>query len=152
MIWRNIKRNGGFTLTELLVVIGILGILAAMTLIAINPMAQFQKARDAKRKAYISEIKTALEFFKIDVGTYPDSNQFPATCGSTVKFTHPTTTTTVYINSMPCDPSGGTFTYTRTSPSQYSLRACLENQHDIDKDTASTGCAAGRYSFTAFNP
>lgn len=40
-------RNKGFTLIELLIVIAVLGILAAVILVAINPLEQFNKAKDA---------------------------------------------------------------------------------------------------------
>jgi len=43
------NRNKGFTLIELIVVIAIIGVLAGVLLIAINPAALLAKGRDAKR-------------------------------------------------------------------------------------------------------
>jgi prepilin-type N-terminal cleavage/methylation domain-containing protein len=41
------SHNQGFTLVELMVTIGIVAILMAITLIALNPEKQFRSAREA---------------------------------------------------------------------------------------------------------
>lgn len=40
---------------------------------ALNPLAQFQKAQDAKRKGDLSQIQKALETYYQDIGQYPAS-------------------------------------------------------------------------------
>lgn len=50
----------GFTLLEVLMVIGILAILATVVLVAINPARQFKIARDSQRNANISTILNAI--------------------------------------------------------------------------------------------
>lgn len=64
------KKNLGFTLVELLVVISIIGILAALTTFSFTG-AQRQ-ARDSERKSDLSQYRTTLESFanKND-GLYP---------------------------------------------------------------------------------
>lgn len=56
----NRQRSGGFTLLEVLMVIGILAILATVVLVAINPARQFKVARDSQRNANISTILNAI--------------------------------------------------------------------------------------------
>lgn len=47
--------NKGFTLVELLVVIAVLGVLAAGVLVAINPVEQLARGRDTSRRTAITE-------------------------------------------------------------------------------------------------
>jgi prepilin-type N-terminal cleavage/methylation domain-containing protein len=65
-------QQSGFTLVELLVVIGILGIIMAVTIIAINPAQQFQNARNAQRQADVSTILDAIyEYEATNAGALP---------------------------------------------------------------------------------
>jgi prepilin-type N-terminal cleavage/methylation domain-containing protein len=57
---RRDSHRGGFTLLEVLMVIGILAILAAVVLVAINPARQFKIARDSQRNANVSTILNAI--------------------------------------------------------------------------------------------
>lgn len=50
----------GFTLIEILVVIGMIGILAGAVLVAVNPLKQFAQARNAKRVSDVSAILNAI--------------------------------------------------------------------------------------------
>ena len=59
----------GFTLVELLVVIGIIGILIGLSVVAFQ--ATRVSARDAKRKADIHIIRNALDAYYMDHGKYP---------------------------------------------------------------------------------
>jgi len=56
-----IKR--GFTLIELLIVIAIIGVLAVVVLVAINPVEQLAKTRDAGRISSVTQLGHAIEAY-----------------------------------------------------------------------------------------
>lgn len=60
----------GFTIVELLIVIVVIGILAAITIVAYNGVQQ--RARDATRRSDIASIRKALEMFHADNSGYPN--------------------------------------------------------------------------------
>lgn len=53
----------GFTLVELLIVITLIGILAAVTIVFIDPSEQQSIARDAARRAMVSQLSTAVNLY-----------------------------------------------------------------------------------------
>jgi len=65
----------GFTLIEVLIVIGILAILAAAVIIAINPARQFAQARDSQRMSNVETILNAIGQRLVDNhGTFTGGN------------------------------------------------------------------------------
>ena len=59
-IYTKNKYKKGFTLIEILVVIGIIAILAAVVLVAVSPGKQFKQARDTQRIANVNTILNAM--------------------------------------------------------------------------------------------
>ncbi|MFZ2835990.1 MAG: prepilin-type N-terminal cleavage/methylation domain-containing protein [Candidatus Saccharimonadales bacterium] len=63
------KKQTGFTIVELLIVIVIIGILAAITIVAYNGIQG--RARDTQRAQDMQTIVKALELYKATNGVYP---------------------------------------------------------------------------------
>lgn len=64
----------GFTIVELLIVIVVIGILAAITIVAYNGIQD--RARNAQRVSDVNTIQKALEQYKALNGTYPATSAF----------------------------------------------------------------------------
>lgn len=68
-IMKSVKK--GFTLVELLVVIGVLGVLAAGLVVVINPADKIAQANDAKVKNDMSQIASAGKRYSATSGNWP---------------------------------------------------------------------------------
>lgn len=139
------KKDLGFTLVELLVVMSIIGVLA--TLISSGFRSAQVRGRDAQRKSDLKELSNSLELFYSDYGRYPsDSAGNIMACpynpalgtGSvcswgTSEFTDSKTT---YFKEMPIDPDRDFSYYYRVVPGsenqKYQIFAKLENTKDQD--------------------
>lgn len=70
---KHIKNRNGFTLIEIMVVIVILAMLAA--LVGPKLMGRSDDAKLTDAKVQIKNIETALKFYKLDNGNYPSTEQ-----------------------------------------------------------------------------
>ncbi|MBT8089467.1 MAG: type II secretion system major pseudopilin GspG [Gammaproteobacteria bacterium] len=105
-----VKRQQGFTLIEIMVVVIIIGILAAI--VAPNVIGRIDDAQITKAKAEISNIENALKFYRLDNFTYPTTEQ-----GLQSLVTKPTDPnirnwkTGGYLDRLPKDPWGNPYQY-----------------------------------------
>jgi len=65
------KKRSGFTLIELLVVMAILGMLAALVGPAL--FGNLSKGQRTTAASQISNLQSALDTYRLDVGSYPDN-------------------------------------------------------------------------------
>jgi general secretion pathway protein G len=132
----------GFTLLELLVVMAIIGILAAIGIASYGTVQS--KARDARRKSDLENVARALEMYRNDVGSYPAAISLDGS-----EFHNPTQPSVIYMQKTPEDPRG-TYLYEPQSVGSgtnnaYLLYARLENTEDqkVLRDPPLTGDPAG---------
>ncbi len=172
--WRK-KAAFGFTLIELLVVIAIIGILAALATVSYTDSQK--KSRDSRRKSDLVAIQKALELAKQDTaGNYSYPRCYTAAAVSCV-LTEPDLVVTTdiretspvlsptYIKAIPTDPKTSTgYTYqtftdntyatgcsTSGSCTAFRLISCLENSKDPQKDATDTCTATDTVSYTISN-
>lgn len=70
-----VQLKKGFTLIELLIVIAILGTLAVVVLLALNPVQQLARTRDSGRIAGVTQLGHAIEAYAVSHnGLYPTEN------------------------------------------------------------------------------
>src|SRR5689334_7398487 len=95
----NLKRQGGFTLLELLIVIVIIGILAL--LIIPNITSAPKKARDTKRKTDLTTLRKGIEEYFVNNNIYPSSSGTVGTGGVLAELT---TGSAPIVKTLPTDP------------------------------------------------
>lgn len=116
-----------FTLIEILVSATIIALLATVGLVSYVSFSQ--QSRDARRKADLEQIRTALEMYRSNVGSYPTLITF----GGSLTYD-----SDVYLQKIPQDPKPSSRTYYYSgSSADYTLGAGLERGGTV---CVSSGC------------
>jgi general secretion pathway protein G len=128
-----LKKEGGFTLLELLIVIVIIGILAL--LIIPNLTSAPKKARDTARKTDLRAVQKGLEEYFLSYSSYPTALSVLTTGNPPI------------MKTVPTDPlNTGVYVYTYTPASgnaSYTLKGCLENGSDTGQYTNTDATCTG---------
>lgn len=94
-----IRNEKGFTLIELLIVIAVIGVLVAALLLAINPLEQLARGRDAGRLSAVNQLGRSIQaYYTSQANTYPAVGTTWATALQTAG----------EIKVIPVNPAGGT--------------------------------------------
>jgi len=141
----------GFTLIEILVVIGIIAILAAIVIIAINPAEHFRQSRNTQRVSNVNAILNAVHQYAVDnqgvlppmiqgaatgdAGTFDicaDTDTESASCTNLFDSSEllPNTIGQKYIVDMPIDPTcnvSGSTCYTISTTTYGRVTVTAEN-------------------------
>lgn len=138
----------GFTLIELLMAVAIIGVLASIVFVSLNPVQRFADARNARRWSDVDSIITAVHEYIVDNdGTLPTgvstTEKQLGTCG-TGGATNCLGANDVcldlssqlitYLKTMPVDPSNGT-----SSATKYSIVTDTNNIITVKACAAETG-------------
>ena len=130
------KNTSGFTIVELLIVIVVIAILAAISIVAYTGIQQ--RARDSERKAELQTIAKAVEMYYAANGNYPMSSGWctqisNTTSGYDVAFRNELSE---FLPQVPYDPSyqdtPQAYFYRNIGDTSYYLYAELEGEDRAD--------------------
>ena len=143
------KINSAFTLIELLIVIAILGTLAVVVLIALNPAQQLARTRDAGRISSTTQLGHAVEAYAIsNSGTYlTENNTWMTTLVSAGEINVAPTAITYSISGITACATNGVqngFCYDNVAGGVI-VYARLESKSYISK------CDAGEKAFSVYS-
>ena len=120
--------ESGFTLIEILVVMGIIALLSTIVLVAINPARQFAQSRDTQRTSNVAALLNAIGQRAVDnrgiFETGCAAGQIPATTTvikSSGGFDLYPCIIPIYMALLPVDPKIGTFTNGSNYDSGYTV-------------------------------
>jgi general secretion pathway protein G len=113
---RTQRTTSGFTLVELLLVVAILGILAAV--VVVNVTGRREEAMISATRASIKAIASAIDLYEVDTGRYPNSLQSLVSNDGAPNWHGP------YIKGgLPADAWGTPFTYSSKGEQEYEVRS-----------------------------
>ena len=140
------KKNSGFTLIEILLVIAIIAILAGIVTFAINPSKQLSESKNAQRSSDVTTILNAVYQYSIDnngtlpasvsaltAGTPGEICKTGGTCTGLVDL-GVLTTNEKYLTAIPTDPIGSS-----TNGAGYEISRSANNRITVSAPDAENG-------------
>lgn len=128
----------GFTLIEVLVAVTIIAVLISIGVVSYGSVNR--RSRDAKRRGDVEQMRSALEMYRADNGSYPSAGSGSWADASGLS----TALVSSYLPAIPADPkSAQTYRYQATNLVGgnyygYCMSALLESENPNDTCTPDT--------------
>jgi len=153
---QQVSASAGFSLIELLVVIGVMAVIISITIP--NLLGTRQRASDTRKKSEASQLKSALRLYYNDYTMYPAAYNggigklnYIAGCGTAGTGNCPCSTTldfaaggagcdTVYMKKFPKELGTSMSYYQRQGGDDFCLKVPLENPSDPDIASSQSRC------------
>ena len=148
------NKSSGFTLLEILLVVGIIAILAGIVIVAINPSKQLAVVRNTQRKSDLKQLYNAITQYYIDNSAFPPtistttlnevcntgavSNTSTSTSGAncaTAGLANLSVLVPTYLTAIPTDPTG-TSSLLSFIPTAYAATTATGTGYKVGVNTA----------------
>jgi general secretion pathway protein G len=133
------KQENGFTLIEILVAVMIFIMITAIAVVSYQ--SANQRARDGRRQADLQQVRTALEIYRADIGTYPSVNWSDM---ETALQGPPS-----YLTTIPTDPKGYGYYYISNGTI---YRLCAYMEKGGSGCTSSPACGTKTCNYEVVSP
>ncbi len=128
---RRLKPVRGFTLIEMMLVVIIIAVMAALVMPRLG--GRSEQAKQARAKADIANISVAIGLYELDMGAYPSSLEaMVSNAGGGAGWNGP------YLDEVPTDPWGRAYQYKapgQHNPSKFDLSSPgkdgIESEDDV---------------------
>lgn len=147
------RAKPSFTLVELLVVIAIIGILAAVVMIAINPMEMMRKGRDSTRLQDLENVRKAVDMTVAQGGSFSgavgplNSQDHGRGCAAGSGWVR-NIDLCAHLSTLPVDPTNNStyrYEFRVNASGNYELRCNLESSDNDYRETGDGGDDNGWY-------
>jgi len=99
-----LRKNRGFTLIEMMIVILVIAVLATIVGVAVRNAGE--RSKQAALTAHLTTLNNAIQLFNNDMGSFPaDLTALTSTTNSDPNYNGP------YLRAVPAHPYGGTWSY-----------------------------------------
>lgn len=141
----------GFTLIEVLVAVTIIAVLVSIGVVSYSSVNK--RSRDAKRRGDIEQLRSALEMYRADIGSYPVNPLVPNFDDVSV-LEDALVTTGTYMPSIPSDPkSTQEYRYKATNASGGNYYGyCIAANLETETTTTGTCEPDTNYNYGAKSP
>ncbi len=134
---RDRSNQAGFTLIELMVVIVIIGILAAI--VVPRMVGASDEAKVTAARAQISSFRTALDMYRLQIGSYPSTSE-----GLEALISNETGRNFLDQDAIPLDPWNNPYEYTSPGPQGHDYEIVSRG---ANRSPGGTGYDADIYSW-----